>query len=69
MIIDEFRKVKTSENYQSIDSIGKSKISEDINQPSTSGVIRSPVKSASFAGVLVNNKQVFFLFMPNMLKY
>lgn len=59
MTIDEFRKVKTSENYESIDSIGKSKNLEDINQPSTSGVKRLPVKSASFSGLLVNNNQVF----------
>lgn len=59
MTIDEFRNVKTSENYKTIDSVCKSNILEDINRPSTSGVKRSPVKSASFAGVLVNNKQVF----------
>lgn len=55
---DEFRKVKTSELYESIDSVGGHKNAEGINQPSTSGVKKSPVKSTSFAGVLVNNKQV-----------
>lgn len=58
VVIDEFRKVKASEHYESIDSVGGLKNTEDINQPSTSGVRQSPVKSASSVGVLVNNKQV-----------
>jgi len=57
VIVDEFRKVKTLGHYESIGSVGGSKNS-DINQPSTSGKKQSPVKSASFAGVLVSNKQV-----------
>lgn len=58
VVIDEFRKVKTSEHYESIDSVGGLKNTEVTNQPSTSGVNQSPTKSASSVGVLVNNKQV-----------
>lgn len=58
-MIDEFQKVKTLGNYESIDSVGESKNSDVRNQPSTSGIKQLPVKSASFVGVLVNNKQVF----------
>lgn len=60
IVIDEFRRVKASEHYESIDAVGGQQVSEaSSNQPSTSGVKQSPVKSASFAGVLVNNKQVY----------
>lgn len=59
---DEFRKVKSSEHYESIDSVGVQKNSVPTNQPSTSNVKQSPVKSASFSGVLVNNKQVYKTF-------
>lgn len=65
---DEFRKVKTSELYESIDAVGGQKSAESINQPSTSGVKKSPVKSTSFAGVLVNNKQVCYNHLFNCLK-
>jgi len=54
---DEFSKAKTSEHYESIESVGRLKNSEATNQPSTSGIVKSPIKNASFAGVLVNNKQ------------
>lgn len=57
-MIDEFRKAKASEHYESIDSVGGQKDAATNNKPSTSGVKQSPVKSASSSGVLVNNKQV-----------
>jgi len=58
VVTDEFSKAKTSEHYESIESVGRLKNSEATNQPSTSGIVKSPIKNASFAGVLVNNKQV-----------
>lgn len=60
--------MKTSEHYKSIDSVGGQKNSEDINQPSTSSVQKSPVKSTSFSGVLVNNKQVYDYHLLNYFK-
>jgi len=63
-VIDEFRRVKASENYETINSVGGQHISEATsNQPSTSSANQSPVKSnASVSGVLVNNKQVYSYF-------
>jgi len=64
IVIDEFRRVKASEHYESINSVGVQHNSEAaINQPSTSGVKQSPVKAASASGVLVNNKQVYSYFL------
>jgi len=65
IVIDEFRRVKSSAHYESISSVGGQHISEaTTNQPSTSGVKQSPVKSAaSVSGVLVNNKQVCNYFL------
>uniref|UniRef100_A0A2S2N6H8 DNA excision repair protein ERCC-1 n=1 Tax=Schizaphis graminum TaxID=13262 RepID=A0A2S2N6H8_SCHGA len=56
---DEFRRVKASEHYETINSVGEHhNVSEaTTNQPSTSSAKQSPMKSASFSGVLVNNKQ------------
>lgn len=69
-MIDEFRRVKASEHYESINSVGGQHISEATsNQPSTSSVKQSPVKSnASVSGVLVNNKQVHSYFLVNRFK-
>lgn len=54
---DEFRNVKQLQHYESIDSVGASKLPET-NGPSISGVKnQSPVKFSPFAGILVNNKQ------------
>jgi hypothetical protein len=61
VMIDEFCKVKASEHYESINSVGQNNL-ETIYQPSTSGVKQSPVKAASFTGVLVNNRQVYKYF-------
>lgn len=60
ILTDEFRRVKASEHYESINSVGGQHISEATsNQPSTSSAKQSPVKSnASVSGVLVSNKQV-----------
>jgi hypothetical protein len=61
IVIDEFRRVKASEHYETINSVGEHhNVSEaTTNQPSTSSAKQSPMKSASFSGVLVNNKQVY----------
>lgn len=67
VMIDEFCRVKASEHYESIDSVIGQKNSETIHQPSTSGVKQSPVKAASFAGVLVNNRQVYKYFITYKL--
>jgi len=62
-VIEEFRRVKASEHYESINSVGgQHNLETTINEPSTSGVKQSPVKSASVSGVLVNNKQVYSCF-------
>lgn len=68
IVIDEFRKVKESEHYETINSVGKhNNVSEaTTNQPSTSGSKQSPVKSASFSGVLVNNKQVYSYYLVDI---
>jgi len=65
IVIDEFRRVKASEHYESINSVGGQHISEATsNRPSTSSANQSPVKSnASVSGVLVNNKQVYSYFL------
>jgi len=65
IVTDEFRKVKESEHYETINSVGKhNNVSESTtNQPSTSGTKQSPVKPASFSGVLVNNKQVYSYYL------
>lgn len=61
-MIDEFHRVKASEHYEPINPVVGQKNSEIIHQPSTSNVKQSPVKAASFAGVLVNNRQVYKLY-------
>lgn len=72
LIIEEFRKVKTSEHYKTINSVcgqdnstavnqpstSSNQPSTSSNQPSTSGVKQSPVKSGNSSSILVNPKQV-----------